>query len=78
MDEILELLKPKKTKQAKKNAEVEDTDTGMGKELKAIWKATDEIRTTIACLVEAKANTREKESKPHLQGDKGKRHHGNQ
>ena len=56
VDEILEPLKPSKTKQAK-GANLEDTDTGTGKELKAIWKAIDEIKTTIACLVEAKANT---------------------
>ena len=36
---------------------MEDTDTGTGKELKAIWKAIDEMKTMIACLVEAKANT---------------------
>ena len=57
VDEILEPLKPSKTKQAKKGAILEDTDTGMRKELKAICKAIDEIKTTIACLVEAKANT---------------------
>ena len=57
MDEILEPPKPRKTKQAKKGANLEDTDTGTGKELKAIWKAIDEIKITIACLVEAKANT---------------------
>ena len=62
MDEILEPPKPKKAKQAKKNANVEDTDTGTGKELKAIWKAIDEIKTTIVCLVEAKANTTGKKS----------------
>ena len=60
MDEILEPPKPKKTKQAKKGANVKDTDTGTGKELKAIWKAIDEIKTAIDCLVEAKANTTEK------------------
>ena len=62
MDEILEPPKPRKTKQAKKGANLEDTDTGTGKELKAIWKAIDEIKTTIACLVEAKANTTGKKS----------------
>ena len=62
VDEILEPPKPKKTKQAKKGANLEDTDTGMGKELKAIWKAIDEIKTTIPCLVEAKANTTGKKS----------------
>ena len=39
---------------------MEDTVTGTGKELKTIWKAIDEIKTTIACLVEAKADTTEK------------------
>ena len=62
VDEILEPPKPRKTKQAKKGANLEDTDTGTGKELKAIWKAIDEIKTTIACLVEAKANTTGKKS----------------
>ena len=62
MDEILEPPKPRKTNQAKKGANLEDTDTGTGKELKAIWKAIDEIKTTIACLVEAKANTTGKKS----------------
>ena len=57
VDEILEPPKPRKTKQAKKGANLEDTATGMGKELKAIWKAINEIKTMIACLVEAKANT---------------------
>ena len=46
-----------KTHQAKKGANVEDAETGTGKELKAIWKAIDEIKTTIACLDEAKAST---------------------
>ena len=62
VDEILEPPKPRKTKQAKKGANLEDTDTGTGKELKAIWKAIDEIKTTIACLVEAKVNTTGKKS----------------
>ena len=72
MDEILE---PPKPKQAKKSANVEDIDTGMGKQLKAIWKATDEIRTTITCLVEAKANTTEKNLTTPA---RRQRHNGNQ
>ena len=60
VDGILEPPKPKKTKQAKKGANVEDTDTGMGKELKAIWNGINEFKTAISCLVKAKANTNRK------------------
>ena len=38
---------------------MEDTDTETGKELKT-WKVINEIKTTIACPFEAKANTTEK------------------
>ena len=60
VDEILEPPKPRKTKQAKKGANLEDTDTGTGKELKAIWKAIDEIKTTIAVLLKQRQTLQEK------------------
>ena len=50
MDEIPEPPKPKKTKQVKKSANVEDTYTGTGKGLKAIRKAIDESKTTYDSL----------------------------
>ena len=60
VDGILEPRKPNKTKQVKNGANVEDTDTGTGKELKAIWNGIDEFKTAISSLVEAKANTNRK------------------